>query len=105
MAYGQVGCIPHWIFFKPLRCITGSNSHQMRALKNPRWEDFNYESESKTKNRFWWFGNGYTYNEQTLTGDRELYRPAQIQHSNWTFIGAWYLRDDYVDVPPGMEHD
>ncbi|KAJ3554994.1 hypothetical protein NM688_g2817 [Phlebia brevispora] len=61
----------------------GSGLHCMRALKNPRWEDFNYEYVNRRGNRLHWLGNGMTYNEVTLSGNR-----------------AWFLDDDYVDVPP-----
>ncbi|KAI0077436.1 FAD/NAD-binding domain-containing protein [Panus rudis PR-1116 ss-1] len=60
----------------------GSCLHALRALKHPRWEDYNYERIDKMKNRFYWLGDGSTYNEKHMTGDR-----------------AWYLND--VDFPPG----
>lgn len=50
----------------------GSSLHALRALKHPRWEDFNYERLDSTKNRLNWLGNGMTLNEQTMTGDREF---------------------------------
>jgi len=60
----------------------GSSLHILRALSHPRWEDFNYEPfDAKTKNRFYWLGDGLTFNEKTLTGDR-----------------SWYLNN--IDVPP-----
>ena len=49
----------------------GSGLHCMRALKHPRWEDFNYEFVDNTKNRLRWLGNGMTVNELTLTGNRK----------------------------------
>ncbi|THH13677.1 hypothetical protein EW146_g6564 [Bondarzewia mesenterica] len=64
----------------------GSCLHAVRALSNPRWEDFNYEPlpGDKTRARFFWLGDGSTYNEKMMTGDR-----------------AWYLNDEQVDIPPG----
>ncbi|KAI0091294.1 FAD/NAD-P-binding domain-containing protein [Irpex rosettiformis] len=59
----------------------GSNLHAMKALENPRWEDYEYERIDKTKNRLYWLGDGQTVNEKNMTGDL-----------------AWYLND--VDAPP-----
>ncbi|KAI0088290.1 FAD/NAD-P-binding domain-containing protein [Irpex rosettiformis] len=64
----------------------GSSLHCMRALRYPRWEDFNYERVDKTDNRLFWLGDGMTYSEKTLTGDR-----------------TWYINPNYVDVPPTPE--
>ncbi|KAI0328942.1 FAD/NAD-P-binding domain-containing protein [Cubamyces sp. BRFM 1775] len=61
----------------------GSMLHCMKALIYPRWEDYNYERADPVQNRLYWLGDGQTYNEKTLTGDR-----------------AWYLRPPYLDVPP-----
>ncbi|KAJ3553810.1 hypothetical protein NM688_g3419 [Phlebia brevispora] len=61
----------------------GSGLHCMRALRYPRWEDYNYERDDRTRNRLYWLGNGMTVNEESLSGNR-----------------AWFLDDDYVDVPP-----
>lgn len=61
----------------------GSCLHALIALKDPRWEDFNYQRHDGAKNRLRWLGNGMTYNEQYMTGDR-----------------AWYLREENVDIPP-----
>ncbi|TFY58142.1 hypothetical protein EVJ58_g6594 [Rhodofomes roseus] len=61
----------------------GSCLHAVRALEHPRWEDFQYELPDGVKNRMHWLGDGQTYNEKTMTGDR-----------------AWYLNDDQVDFPP-----
>ncbi|KLO07105.1 FAD/NAD-binding domain-containing protein [Schizopora paradoxa] len=61
----------------------GSCLHSMRALENPRWEDFKYEFFDGAKNRFYWLGDGSTYNEAHMTGDR-----------------AWYLNEDQIDYPP-----
>ncbi|KAF7343045.1 FAD/NAD-P-binding domain-containing protein [Mycena venus] len=59
----------------------GSSLHAIRALANPRWEDYEYESMDKTHNRLQWLGAGHTENERTMTGDL-----------------AWYL--NAPDVPP-----
>ena len=56
----------------------------MRVLRNPRWEDFNYESEDDSDNSLFFLGDGMTANEKLEQGDR-----------------TWYLRDEYLDVPPG----
>ncbi|KZT12304.1 FAD/NAD-binding domain-containing protein [Laetiporus sulphureus 93-53] len=61
----------------------GSSLHGLRVLEHPRWEDFKYESADGVHNRFYWLGDGQTYNEKTMTGDR-----------------AWYLNDNEVDIPP-----
>lgn len=50
----------------------GSNLHHLRVLRNPRWEDFSYEQLDKTKNRFYWFGNGMTLGEKALVDDRKF---------------------------------
>ncbi|KAJ8480894.1 hypothetical protein ONZ51_g6367 [Trametes cubensis] len=63
----------------------GSTLHGLRALMHPRWEDFNYERADPVKNGMYWLGDGQTYNEKTLTGDR-----------------AWYLRPPFLDVPPAV---
>ena len=63
----------------------GSCLHALRALQHPRWEDFDYIRIDKMRNRFSWLGDGSTWNEKTMTGDR-----------------AWYLDDDNVDYPPSM---
>ncbi|KAK7686490.1 hypothetical protein QCA50_010087 [Cerrena zonata] len=61
----------------------GSCLHAIRALQHPRWEDFDYTRIDKTRNRLYWLGDGSTWNEKTMTGDR-----------------AWYLGDGHVDYPP-----
>ncbi|THG96306.1 hypothetical protein EW026_g5501 [Hermanssonia centrifuga] len=61
----------------------GSTLHALRALRHPRWEDFNYEKRDETTNRLCWLGGGMTVNEINGTGDR-----------------SWYLNDGYVDIPP-----
>ena len=80
----------------------GSGLHCMRALKHPRWEDFNYEFADNTKNRLRWLGNGMTVNELTLTGNRK----SRAQNISPFVLnpelcsGAWFLDEEYVDVPP-----
>ncbi|KAI1787759.1 FAD/NAD(P)-binding domain-containing protein [Ganoderma leucocontextum] len=64
----------------------GSTLHALRALRNPRWEDYNYEQADDIPNRMYWLGDGQTWNEKTMTGDR-----------------AWYLQEEYVDQPPVPE--
>ncbi|VDB82952.1 unnamed protein product [Peniophora sp. CBMAI 1063] len=61
----------------------GSCLHLVRTLSHPRWEDFEYTQlvEDEAKARFYWLGDGLTYAEKTLQGDR-----------------AWYLNE--VDHPP-----
>lgn len=51
----------------------GSNLHAMKALENPRWEDYEYERIDRTKNRLYWLGDGQTVNEKNMTGDRKCY--------------------------------
>ncbi|EIW74531.1 FAD/NAD(P)-binding domain-containing protein [Coniophora puteana RWD-64-598 SS2] len=72
----------------------GSSLHALRAFEHPRWEDFDYEYQNtgeegsavSRSNRFHWLGDGFSYNEKYMVGDR-----------------AWYLRDDQVDYPPVPE--
>ncbi|KZT07847.1 FAD/NAD-binding domain-containing protein [Laetiporus sulphureus 93-53] len=61
----------------------GSCLHAVRAYEHPRWEDFDYELADGVRNRMYWLGDGQTYNEKTMSGDR-----------------AWYLNDEEVDIPP-----
>ena len=42
----------------------------MRALQHPRWEDYEYSRKDEVPNRLYWLGDGQTYNEKTMTGDR-----------------------------------
>ncbi|OCH84940.1 FAD/NAD-binding domain-containing protein [Obba rivulosa] len=65
----------------------GSSLHAVRALERPRWEDYTFEPLDPVRNRFYWLGDGQTYAEKTMTGDR-----------------AWYLNDDEVDYPPIPEN-
>ncbi|TFK83063.1 FAD/NAD-P-binding domain-containing protein [Polyporus arcularius HHB13444] len=61
----------------------GSTLHALKSLEHPRWEDYNYEPLDPVENRMYWLGDGQTYAEKTLTGDR-----------------AWYLAEEYIDRPP-----
>lgn len=81
----------------------GSCLHAVRAIEYPRWEDFNYELPEGIKNRMHWLGDGQTYNEKTMTGDRKCYVRLQYS-SHWESTGAWYLNDDELDIPPGAYH-
>ncbi|EPQ60007.1 flavin-binding monooxygenase [Gloeophyllum trabeum ATCC 11539] len=47
----------------------GSCLHYLRAITHPRWEDYEYQPLDPVRNRFYWLGDGQTYNEKTLTGD------------------------------------
>ncbi|KAI0948890.1 hypothetical protein AcW1_008635 [Taiwanofungus camphoratus] len=53
----------------------GSCLHAVRAIAHPRWEDFEYELEDGVKNRMYWLGDGQTWNEKTMTGDRTSIDP------------------------------
>ena len=72
----------------------------MRSLRYPRWEDFNYDLPDGIKNRMHWLGDGQTYNEKTMTGDRKLSTPS-VNEPHSCYLGAWYLNDDELDIPPG----
>ncbi|THG96305.1 hypothetical protein EW026_g5500 [Hermanssonia centrifuga] len=63
----------------------GSTLQALRVLQCPRWEDFDYEriDDDKTKNRFYYLGDGMTFPEKTGAGSR-----------------AWYLDDDHINIPP-----
>ncbi|KAM5531996.1 hypothetical protein V8D89_014330 [Ganoderma adspersum] len=64
----------------------GSPLHALKALRSPRWEDYSYEQADDIPNRMYWLGDGQTWNEKTMTGDR-----------------AWYLAPEFVDQPPVPE--
>jgi len=57
----------------------GSTLHAVEALRSPRWEDFEYEYE--TKNRMRWLGYGWT-DLQLQTGDL-----------------SYYIEKEFVDFP------
>lgn len=75
----------------------------MKALAYPRWEDYNYEPlDSGVTNRFYWLGDGSTYNEKHMTGDRKFTPRNNLLGSlDHIMIGAWYLNPDEIDYPPG----
>ena len=50
----------------------GTCLHAVRTLSNPRWEDFDYTQLDEDKSTLFWLGDGQTYNEKTMTGDRKL---------------------------------
>ena len=56
----------------------------MRALKHPRWEDYEYQNAEGSSNSLYFLGDGMTANEKEANGDR-----------------TWYLRDGLLDIPPG----
>ena len=59
------------VTFLLIHPLIGSCLHSMRALESPRWEDFKYETYDTVKNRFYWFGDGSTFNEAHMAGDRK----------------------------------
>ncbi|KAE9372725.1 FAD/NAD(P)-binding domain-containing protein [Stipitochalara longipes BDJ] len=67
----------------------GSASHVNFVRRDPRWEDWEWEIKSETRNRFAWFGNGWTEKEEKGEGDLTPYlkRPDQIDlrsyHEEW----------------------
>ncbi|KAH9925847.1 FAD/NAD-P-binding domain-containing protein [Epithele typhae] len=64
----------------------GSTLHALRALEHPRWEDYDYESRDEGEHSMFWLGDGQTWSEKTMTGDR-----------------AWYLQEKYLDRPEGLD--
>lgn len=70
----------------------GSGYHRFDNMRDPRWEDFVFErSKQSEKNRFDYFGNGYSMREKR--GDRDdltkYLKPAgqvdlKILHESWT---------------------
>ena len=49
----------------------GSSLHAIRALENPRWEDYDYEYVDG--NSFGWFGNGWSERDSNEKLDRGYY--------------------------------
>ena len=78
----------------------GSSLHAQRALSSPRWEDYNYEQSDEGQDGLYWLGDGQTYNEKTLTGDRTFPLSIHVAQANFTSLGAWYLAEEFVDRPP-----
>ena len=87
-----------------LNFLLGSCLHALRALRYPRWEDFNYEpidAEAEGDGMFW-LGNGMTLNEQNMSGDSTW---SMVLHSFLDSLillptGAWYLDEKWIDPPP-----
>lgn len=51
-----------------------------------------------------WLGDGQTYNEKMMKGDRMLPNPHLTLDTllmRTRLLGAWFLNDDEIDVPPG----
>lgn len=85
--------------------LVGSTLHALKSLAHPRWEDYNYEAADPFQNRFYWLGDGQTHNEKTLTGDStsHLIFTAYDELGSDELvrvIGAWYLREPFLDIPP-----
>ena len=64
-------------------CI-GSNINELRALEQPRWEDFEYTfvDENQSQNKLYWLGNGATQAEiEGKRGTRAWYvtRPPKAK--------------------------
>ena len=52
----------------------GSCLHALHAFEEPRWEDYDFEPlDEGVKNRFYYFGNGWTEAERVPGGDRAPY--------------------------------
>ena len=58
----------------------GSCLHAVRRLTYPRWEDFEYTPLDEGQSPLYWLGDGFSYNEKTMTGDRE-----------WHFVRSFYV--------------
>jgi hypothetical protein len=69
--------------------MAGSASHTTKVRFDPRWEDFEYTYKSEQKNRFAYFGNGWTTNELSEDTDLTKYLklPTEVDlrshHENW----------------------
>lgn len=68
---GTCGGLIAWVGIDVLSWSTGSGLHALKALEHPRWEDYIYEKPDKVENLLHWLGDGQTFNEKTLTGDRK----------------------------------
>ena len=63
---------------RTFRRVTGSNLNELRALEQPRFEDFDYTfvEENASRNKFYWLGNGMTVAEmERKKGTRAWYVP------------------------------
>ena len=49
----------------------GSSLHAIRAMENPRWEDYDYEPLDDVRNRFHWLGDGNTVADMNPEADSE----------------------------------
>lgn len=67
----------------------GSAAHANFAHRDPRWEEWEYEYLSPSRNRFAYFGNGWTKKEQDPDSDMTSYLrvPDDVDlrtiHENW----------------------
>jgi len=68
----------------------GSATHATKVRLDPRWEDFEYTYRSAQRNRFAWFGGGYTRKEVDPASDLTPYlqtQPGEIDlrdyHEKW----------------------
>ena len=77
----------------------------MKALQSPRWEDYEYEQIDAEDNVLYWLGDGQTWNEKSLTGDRtSTYVLIYFPRPDISISGAWYLSEEFIDRPPGTSH-
>lgn len=67
----------------------GSSAHLTRVLREPRWEDWEYEYLSTSGNRFAYLGNGWTKKEQDPSSDMTAYlklpeeNDLRLLHEGW----------------------
>jgi hypothetical protein len=68
----------------------GSSNHATQIRLDPRWEDYEYTYRSQQKNRFAFFGGGYTRKDLDKEVDQTPYlrqNPADIDlreyHERW----------------------
>jgi hypothetical protein len=57
---------------KILALWPGSTLHYLEALKDPRWEDWDFTHSEQTGNRFTYLGNGHS-SAEALGGDLSYY--------------------------------
>lgn len=73
----------------------GSATHATKIRLDPRWEDFEYTYRSAQKNRFAWFGGGYTKKELDDGTDLTPYLtklPGEIDLRD--YHEKWYEYDE-----------